>query len=98
MIERPRARTREGEIEEDEAEQDRRLAFVDRRPEAVWVVLHEISDRHLARRDERGDAREQPERDENPADQLDRTGGDQQSRKRARPREGRREGEEFLRR
>ena len=60
-VDAPRARPGRGEVEEDEAKQDRRLAHVDGGPEALGKVRHEISDRHFARRDEGGEPREQAE-------------------------------------
>src|SRR5271163_1319877 len=51
----------EGEIEEDEAEQDRRVAAVDDWVEGLRRVRHEIGNRHLAGENERHDPRVGPE-------------------------------------
>jgi len=55
------------EIEEDEAEGDRRVAAVVDREEAARIVRHEIGDRHFAGQKERDRAGEQPERQKDAA-------------------------------
>ena len=82
VLRAPRARTRRGEIQEHEAEQDRRLAHIRDRPRALGEMMHPVSDGHFAGRDERGDPREQPERDEHARQALDHPGGDEQRRQR----------------
>src|SRR5204862_5558089 len=57
--------------QEQEAEEHRQLTAVLNRQAAFRGVLDEVRDRHLAARDERGDAREQADQDQRAAYGLD---------------------------
>jgi len=48
-IQAPRPGAGEGDVQEDEAIQDRRVAAIDNREKAVRRMAHEIGERHLAR-------------------------------------------------
>src|SRR5262249_29266506 len=52
-VETPRSRTRRGDVQPDEAEQDGRRSLIQDRPEAVRRVPDEIGERHFAR-DQKG--------------------------------------------
>src|SRR5215469_9161972 len=71
FVNAPRTRTRRGDVEEHEAEQDRRIAAVQKREEALARVHQEISERHFAGQNERGIAAEQTDRDEGAADHFE---------------------------
>src|SRR5882762_1954857 len=65
------ARAARRDVQEDEAVGHGQLALVDDRPEAAARVDHEVRDRHLTRRDERGPAGRKPDGDEEAAEELD---------------------------
>src|SRR5437764_14304450 len=69
-VDAPRARSCRCKIQEDEAEQDRCFTLVDQWPEAMREMTGEVTDRHFARRDECGEAGEQPKCNQNSGDQL----------------------------
>ena len=73
-VEAPRSAAREGEVEEHEAEEDGRLALVQEREEAVRRVRDEIGEGHLAGEDEGDRPREEPERQQDAADDLENAG------------------------
>src|SRR5690348_4544859 len=76
-VDAPRARSGGGQIEEGKAEQDRRLAHVDRGVEAHFRVNGPIGDRHLAGRDEGRKAGEQADGHEDARHKLDDAGDPQ---------------------
>jgi hypothetical protein len=69
-VDRPAAWSGGGEEEEHEAKEDRGVAAVDSREEAVGEMRHEIGDGHIAGEDERHGSREKANRDERPADEF----------------------------
>ena len=70
-VQRPGAGAGSGEVEEDEAVQDRALAAVQHREEAARRVRHEVADRHLAGEQEGDRPGEQAEQDQQPAADLE---------------------------
>src|ERR1700722_3461003 len=64
------AAAREGEIEEDEAEQNRQLPLVHDRIERARRMRHEIGEGHFAREDERHDPGEGADEEQGGADCL----------------------------
>src|SRR5260370_734104 len=70
-VEAPGAAAGEGKIEEDEAVEDRGIAAIEDREEIDRRVRHEIGDRHVARQDEGNRPREQAERQQRAANELD---------------------------
>ena len=74
-IEAPCPRAREDEIEEDEAIDRGELAAVQHRIEIPPGMHHEIGDRREAREDEGNGPREQADREQDAADQLDQAAG-----------------------
>src|SRR5215204_5770554 len=83
-VDAPRAGPGRGEVEEDEAVEDRAFAPVDDWPEAFRSMLHEISDRHLAGGNEGGEAREQSKRNQRASGDLDDGRSNQDRRQRIR--------------
>src|SRR5687768_12550798 len=69
-IEAPRPRAGRGDVEEDEAIEDRRVAAIVHREEILRCVRVPISDRHRAGGEEGGGAGEQADGDEEAADEL----------------------------
>jgi hypothetical protein len=63
----------EYKVEEYEAMKDGEVATVNIRKEALWGVNHEITYRHFARRNKRGEAREKTNDNQPTANQLDST-------------------------
>src|SRR6476660_42365 len=83
-VDAPRSGTGAGEEKEDEAIEDRRLAHVHDGPKALGKVADEISSRHFTRRYEGGEPREQADRNEKSADQLNDRGCQDHRRERMR--------------
>src|SRR5438093_9625113 len=97
-IQTPRPRPGGGEIEPDEAEQDRGMPLIEHRPEALRRVAQEIRDGHLAREYEGHGAGEQPYQEEQTAKGLEDPGDAGQRRdRRGTParHDGRRKREQF---
>src|SRR6266404_4658485 len=61
-------------MEENEAEQDRRIAAVDGRIETEWGVNQPVADCHFARCDEGRETREQPDNLQQSGHDLDDSG------------------------
>ena len=74
VVHRPRPRPLRGEVEPQPAIEDRQLAAVRFRPEAVRSVAGEIRDGHQAAGEEGDGSRQQSDRDEDAAEELDRAG------------------------
>jgi hypothetical protein len=75
-VDAPGPRTGGREEQEDEAEQNRRLALVEHGHQRVALagVRHEVGHRHLARQHERRDAREQADDQQRAAHRLQHAG------------------------
>ena len=73
-VETPRTGAGSCEIKKDEAVEDRQLAFVQDRKEALRGMHHEIGDRRHARGQERGRPGEQADDQQNSADEFDDAG------------------------
>src|SRR5687768_16244763 len=70
-VQAPRTGARGREIEEDEAEEDRRVAHVEGGEGALPGMIHPVGDRHLTRQDEGDRPGEQADQDQGAADQLE---------------------------
>ena len=88
MLEAPRTRARGDNVQEDEAEQDRRVAAVRGGIEVLRRVEHPVGDPHLAGGDERGGAGEQAEDDQGAGHDLDDTADAEQAGERLEARRG----------
>ena len=95
LVDAPRPWAGEDQVEEHEAEEHRRFAFVQDREEAVRQVRREVGDRHFAGHDESGRAGVKADKDEKAANDLDQPGDTEEREGRRRRHAKRREIEIF---
>src|SRR5216684_4593930 len=74
-VEAVRATARAGEIKEDKAKQNRKIAVIQDWEKSPWRMAHEIGECHFTGSDERDRPRKQPQNQQNAADQFNRAGG-----------------------